>query len=124
MTVYAYNTDVQGYYNENRDEYPPRLYGWMKTTNQGEFELHTILPGSYPGMRVPAHIHFCLRGAGYPLQWVEELRFQGDPYLTPQMLTQAAQDVEFRTIQPLIDGADGRLSCSYKIKLRLRTNFA
>lgn len=81
ITVYAYNTDAQGYYGENRMAYPPRLYGWMKTDAAGKFELSTIRPGPYPNMSIPAHIHFTLWGAGYPLQWVEELRFKGDPYL-------------------------------------------
>jgi protocatechuate 3,4-dioxygenase beta subunit len=30
----------------------------MKTDAEGRFELRTILTGSCPGMRVPAHIHF------------------------------------------------------------------
>jgi protocatechuate 3,4-dioxygenase beta subunit len=83
VTVYAYNTDAEGYYGENRAEYPPRLYGWMKTGGDGRFELRTILPGTYPGMRVPAHIHFSLWGAGCPLQWVDELRFEGSRYISP-----------------------------------------
>jgi protocatechuate 3,4-dioxygenase beta subunit len=48
VTVYAYNTDAQGYYGENHKEYPPRLYGWMKTDGEGRFELRTIHPGWYP----------------------------------------------------------------------------
>jgi protocatechuate 3,4-dioxygenase beta subunit len=88
VTVYAYNTDAQGYYGENRKEYPPRLYGWMKTDDVGRFELLTIKPGRYPGMQVPAHIHFTLWGGGYPPRWVDELRFEGDSYLTPAMVAE------------------------------------
>jgi len=124
VTVYAYNTDAQGYYGENQAEFPPRLYGWTKTDTDGRFELRTILPGCYPGMHVPAHIHFSLWGAGYPLQWVEELRFEGDRYITPAMLRQAENDGEFRTIQRLVLGEDGMLRCSYKIRLQSRSNFA
>ena len=58
VAVYAYNTDAQGCYGENHAEYPQRLYGWMKTDAEGRFELRTILPGWYPEMHVPAHIHF------------------------------------------------------------------
>ncbi len=58
LTVYAYNTDAQGYYGENRTAYPPRLYGWMKTDAAGRFELPTIHPRPYPGMQVPPHVHF------------------------------------------------------------------
>ena len=78
VTAYAYNTDAQGYYGENHTEYPPRLYGWMKTDVSGRFEMLTIKPGRYPGMKVPAHIHFSFWGGGYPPQWSEELRFEGD----------------------------------------------
>lgn len=124
VTAYAYNTDAEGYYGENRAEYPPRLYGWMRTDADGRFELRTILPGSYPGMRVPAHIHFSLWGAGYPLQWVEALRFEGDRYITPAMLSQAANEGEFRTIQRLARGQDGTLRCGFKIRLQLHSNFA
>src|ERR1039458_8660758 len=70
-------------YGENRTEYPPRIYGWMKTNAAGGFELRTIHPGCYPGMRVPAHVHFVLWGGGYPLQWTEELKFEGGRYITP-----------------------------------------
>ncbi len=124
VTVYAYNTDAEGYYGEGHAEYPPRLYGWMKTDAEGHFELLTILPGSYPGMHVPAHIHFLLWGAGYPLQWVEELRFEGDRYLTSEMLRTAAEEGLFRTIQPLVPGgADGALRCSFRVRLHSTCNF-
>jgi hypothetical protein len=123
VTVYAYNTDVQGYYGENHSEYPPRLFGWMKTDASGRFELRTIRPGSYPGMQVPAHIHFTLWGAGYPLQWVEELRFEGDPYITSSMLAEDARRGEFRSIQRVTHGEGGVLHCSLKIRVQTESNF-
>lgn len=46
VTLYAYNTDAEGYYGVAHAEYPPRLYGWMKTDSAGRFELRTIRPGS------------------------------------------------------------------------------
>jgi protocatechuate 3,4-dioxygenase beta subunit len=124
VTVYAYNTDAQGYYGANRTEYPPRLYGWMRTDEAGRFELHTIRPGSYPGMRVPRHVHFCLWGAGYPLQWVEELRFEGDQYLTPSMIAEDEGRGEFRTIQRLTRDRDNTLHCGFKIRLLRECNFS
>jgi protocatechuate 3,4-dioxygenase, beta subunit len=49
VTVYAYNTERQGYYGTNRKEYPPRIYGWMTTSPAGRFELLTVRPGNaYP----------------------------------------------------------------------------
>lgn len=70
ITVYAYNTDAEGYYGADHKEYPPCLYGWMKTEIEGRFELHTIFPGHYPGMQAPAHVHFTVWGGSYPPQWI------------------------------------------------------
>jgi protocatechuate 3,4-dioxygenase beta subunit len=123
VTVYAYNTDAQGYYGENHKEYPPRLYGWMKTDGDGRFELRTIRPGWYPGMQVPAHVHFELWGSGYPLQWTEELKFEGDRHITPSMLAEDAQKAGFRTIQRVVRGDDGTLACNFSIKMQRESNF-
>jgi len=123
IIVYAYNTDSQGYYGENKTEYPPRLFGWMKTDDSGRFELRTIRPASYPGMQVPAHIHFTLWGNKYPLQWVDELRFEGDRYITPAMLAEDAQRGEFHLIQRVTRGEDGVLLCSLKIRVQGESNF-
>ena len=67
----------------------------MKTDATGRFELRTIHPGCYPGMRVPAHVHFVLWGGGYPLQWTEELKFEGGRYGTPALMADDAQLGEF-----------------------------
>jgi protocatechuate 3,4-dioxygenase beta subunit len=123
VTVYAYNTDAEGYYGINHAEYPPRIYGWMKTDALGRFELCTIHPGSYPGMRVPAHIHLSAWGAGFPLQWFDELRFEGDRYITPEMMITDATQGDFRTIQPLVRTADGVVRCSFRMRLQNECNF-
>ncbi len=123
ITVYAYNTDAEGYYGADRKEYPPRLYGWMKTDAAGRFELQTILPGHYPGMQVPAHVHFTAWGESYPPQWIEELRFEGDQYITPAMLAEVAKMGEFSSLQPLTQTADGVLRCRYQFRLQRETNF-
>jgi protocatechuate 3,4-dioxygenase, beta subunit len=123
VTVYAYNTDTQGYYGENHKEYPPRIYGWMKTDPAGRFELRTVRPGNYPGMQVPAHIHFELWGAGYPLQWTEDLKIAGDRFLTPDAVEKDAQRGDFRTIQPLTHAKDNLLHRGFQIRLQRTTNF-
>jgi protocatechuate 3,4-dioxygenase beta subunit len=122
VTVYAYNTDAKGYYCENNAEYPPRIYGWMKTDSEGRFELATIMPGRYPGMRIPSHVHFSAWGAGYPPQWIPELRFEGDSYLTAEMLEKDRGMGEFREIQP-VKVVDGVRRCSFRFRLQMVSNF-
>lgn len=123
ITVYAYNTDAEGYYGADHKEYPPRLYGWMKTDVAGRFELRTIYPGHYPGMHIPAHVHFTVWGKRYPPQWAEELRFEGDPYISKEMLAEAAERGEFSTIRPVTVTEGGDLQCSYNIQLLTESNF-
>jgi hypothetical protein len=74
-------------------------------------------------MHIPEHIHFSLWGAGYPLQWVEELRFKGDPYLTSSMVDEDSRLGEFRTIRGLTRVENGPLRCSLSVRLQLETNF-
>jgi protocatechuate 3,4-dioxygenase beta subunit len=61
VVVHAYNTDKDGCYSPDGKVGHPRLKGYMKTDAEGRFELHTIRPGRYPGMHIPAHVHFNLR---------------------------------------------------------------
>ena len=68
-------------------------------------------------------MHFELWGSGYPLQWTEELKFEGDRYITPSMLVQDAQKAEFRTIQRLVRGDCETLACNFRIKLLRESNF-
>ena len=55
ITVYAYNTDAEGFYRQDKKIWPPRLHGWAITDTNGHFTLHTIRPGHYPGRQIPAH---------------------------------------------------------------------
>lgn len=121
IDVNAYNTDAQGHYAANGSFYPPRLQGWAKTDTQGHFQIRTILPGHYPGMRVPAHVHFGLWGAGYPFQYANELRFVGDPYLKESDL--AGKEGKFATVVPLIKDANGAWHARFNFRASKTTNF-
>ena len=64
--VYVYQTDHRGWYADDKphveqnegDRGHARLFGYLKTNAQGEFELRTIRPASYPNSTLPQHIHF------------------------------------------------------------------
>jgi protocatechuate 3,4-dioxygenase beta subunit len=78
VIVFAYQTDRNGVYNEPRTP-GYRLRGWAKSGADGRFEFHTIRPGSYPGTRNPAHIHFTIEGPGIPRRWTSDVQFADDP---------------------------------------------
>lgn len=85
--LYVYHTDAQGYYNAHHSFHePPRIRGWMKTNAQGEYEFRTIKPASYPGQKIPAHIHPTVDAPGHPARWIDEYWFEGDPFLKPEDL--------------------------------------
>jgi len=123
VAVYAYNTDKDGYYSPDGKVGHPRLQGYMKTDSDGRFELRTIRPGRYPGMYIPAHVHFNLWGAGYPVQWTEELRFEGDSYLTEAMKSESEARGKFATIRPLSRDKDGVYHCEINLRLQEKSNY-
>lgn len=123
IIVYGYHTDATGHYTRTGSIRPPRLQGWAKTDAEGAFEFHTIRPAAYPGRNIPAHVHFILWGAGYPRQWVDELRFEGDAFVTSAMELEGAQAGKFSTVRPLQRGADGALHCTVNFRVQHVSNF-
>ncbi|HTQ87592.1 MAG TPA: hypothetical protein VMI93_15340 [Candidatus Solibacter sp.] len=123
IIVYGYHTDATGHYTKSGPSRPPRLQGWAKTDKEGRFEFRTIRPAAYPGRSIPAHVHFILWGAGYPRQWVDELRFEGDPFVTSRMLADAAEAGKFGAVRPLQRGADGALHCAVNFRVQHESNF-
>jgi len=123
IIVYGYHTDATGHYTKNGSMRPPRLQGWARTDAEGRFEFSTIRPAAYPGRSIPAHVHFILWGAGYPRQWVDELRFEGDPFVTSRMLAEAAEAGKFSAVRPLVHGTDGALNCTVNFRVQRTSNF-
>ena len=85
-SLYVYQTDAEGYYgvkpaSDNRN---PRLKLYLRSDGKGSWSFDTIRPGSYPGSRVPGHIHFEVSAPGYRPR-IFEIVFEGDPFITAQM---------------------------------------
>ncbi len=118
VVVYAYHTDVKGLYTPSGAARPPRLQGWARTDTDGRYEFRTIRPAPYPGDGPPAHVHFHLGGAGYPRQEAEELRFEGDPKLTKDMIELSRREGRFGGVRPLARGADGVWRCTFDLRLK------
>jgi protocatechuate 3,4-dioxygenase beta subunit len=93
-SLYVYQTDAEGYYgvkpvSDNRN---PRLKLFLRSDASGAWSFDTIRPGSYPGSRVPGHIHFEVLGPGFAPR-IFEIVFEGDPFITADMRRNAAFSV-------------------------------
>lgn len=113
--LYVYQTDATGEYG-NRDG-APRLRGWMKTDANGHYEYRTIRPASYPGTRIPAHIHTQLWGAGYAPQWNHDLLFEDDPTLGEKVKAESREAGRFAWVcSPTPAGEAAR--CTHDLRLK------
>ncbi len=93
-SIYAYQTDAEGYYgvkpaSDNRN---PRLKLFLRSAADGSWSFDTIRPGSYPGSRVPGHIHFEVSARGTAPR-IFEIVFEGDPFITDAMRSNPAFSV-------------------------------
>lgn len=59
----------------------PRLFGYLRTDDDGRFTVDTIMPERYPQSSVPRHVHYHVWAEGYP-KLVSECFFDSDPNLT------------------------------------------
>lgn len=82
-SLYVYQTDAEGYYGvkPESDSRNPRLKAFLRSAADGSWSFATIRPGSYPGSRVPGHIHFEVAARGFTSR-VFEIVFEGDPFVT------------------------------------------
>jgi protocatechuate 3,4-dioxygenase beta subunit len=98
-TVYVYQTSSKGWYSDKAahirawsgDARHARLFGYLKTGEDGAFEIRTIRPGGYPRSTLPQHIHFEVESEGYvPL--ATELLFDDDTRLTAEQRGRARRE--------------------------------
>ncbi len=75
--------------SDNRN---PRLKLFLRSDAKGAWSFTTIRPGSYPGSRVPGHIHFEVSAPGRANR-IFEIVFEGDPFVTDRMRADPAFSV-------------------------------
>lgn len=100
-SLYVYQTDHEGYYgvkpaSDNRN---PRLKLFLRSDASGAWSFDTVKPGSYPGSKIPAHIHFEISAPGRTSK-IFEIVFEGDPFVTTEMRSNPAFSVK-----PIANGA-------------------
>jgi protocatechuate 3,4-dioxygenase beta subunit len=100
--VYLYQTDARGWYaadvphvlgNEG-DTRHARLFGYVKTGKNGNFEMHTVKPSGYPQSDLPAHIHVHVMADGYN-PFVNEFLFDDDERLVGAIREQSIRNKFF-----------------------------
>lgn len=91
--MYFYQTSDKGWYSDRAahvggmegDRKHARLFGYLKTNEDGRFEFHTIRPAGYPDSNLPAHIHVEVERANNPTgSLISEIQFDDDPRLTAE----------------------------------------
>jgi len=112
-SVYVYQTDARGYYRSddamgNQD---PRLKALLRTDARGRYSFRTVRPGSYPGTRVPKHIHYEVAAPGHGAR-IFEIVFEDDPFVDAKVRADAGRPgsmYSLKAVQPGVGGA-GRIA--------------
>ncbi len=97
--IYVYQTDSKGWYaadaphvgGNSGDFRQARLFGYVRSGPNGEFELHTVKPSGYPQSDLPAHIHVHVDADGYS-PYVNEFLFDDDERLVGEIRKQSERN--------------------------------
>jgi protocatechuate 3,4-dioxygenase beta subunit len=87
VIVYIYQTDAAGIYRPPEKSLSRwadrhgRLRGWAASDADGTYAFETIRPASYPGQKVPQHIHMHVIELGCATYYIDEVLFTDDPLL-------------------------------------------
>jgi len=99
--VYVYQTSAKGWYSDKAphisgmsgDEKYARLFAYLTTNRDGQYELRTIRPAGYPRSDLPAHIHIEIKAPGNErFALISEILFDDDPRLTKEMRARALRE--------------------------------
>jgi len=107
-SLYVYQTDARGHYRPddamgNRN---PRLKLLLRSDANGRYAFRTIRPGSYPGTRVPQHIHYEVAADGHESR-IFEIVFDQDPLVTDAIRRRAAEPGSIYSVRRIERGRDG-----------------
>lgn len=112
--IYVYQTSAKGWYSDKAphisgmagDEKHARLFAYLTTNQDGQYDLRTIRPAGYPHSNLPAHIHIEIKAPGNERgALISEILFDDDPRLTKEMRERALREKLF--IFPVKQEANG-----------------
>jgi protocatechuate 3,4-dioxygenase beta subunit len=122
--VYLYQTDYRGWYAADAphvlqyegDIRHARLFGYVKTNENGKFELHTVKPSGYPRSDLPAHIHVHVDANDYK-PYSTEFLFDDDERLIGNIREQSIRN-QFLISKPEKTTASFEQQFSYKMVVK------
>lgn len=123
VVLYAYQTNHAGIYPRPTQRLGMeamrhgRLRGWVRSDAQGQYQIDTIRPGSYPGEDVAEHVHMHVLEPGCFTYFIDDLMFQDDPKLSAEERRQAIGSGGNGILQPRM--VDGRWQVERDIMLGL-----
>ena len=109
VTLFVYQADAGGYYHRPKEDvFHPRLFGWLRTSGDGKYEIRTVKPApEILAPREPAHIHVHVFGPGMEEHFLHEFWFQGDERISHDDLVKCSALGTFSPIVKLRKGDDG-----------------
>ncbi len=107
-SLYVYQTDARGHYRpeDAMGNQNPRLMLLLRSDAAGRYSYRSIRPGSYPGTRVPQHIHYEVAAPGHASR-IFEIVFEQDPLMTDEIRGQAAQPGSIYSLRRIEPGPGG-----------------
>jgi protocatechuate 3,4-dioxygenase, beta subunit len=90
VIIYYWQTDHNGYYSpkigmHEKAKRHGHIRGWVKTNQEGKFEIYTIRPAPYPNENIPAHIHTSIKEPNIETEYyIDEFVFEDDKLLTDE----------------------------------------
>lgn len=106
--IHVFHADNNGYYaptdsvNNSMAENDPRLFGFLRTDNSGNYELKTVRPASYPkqynGRTIPQHIHFNISAEGFTERNFQ-MAFEDDPAMLLPYWKEWAKNLNYPVVK-------------------------
>ena len=123
LLVYVYQTDHRGWYADTGahvlvregDRGHARLFGYLRSDKNGQFEFTTIHPQGYPRSDLPQHIHLEVFDKNGGSLIITELLFDDDARLTGETRASALRN---GFVVAKNEGKSGMQFYSYNVSLR------
>ena len=96
VSIYVVQADASGRYSKDNPDTDlnARLYGFMRSDDNGRYRYETVRPGHYGPATNPSHVHYVVRAPGYKSRMVD-LRFEDDPVIAARRKQGIADDDGF-----------------------------